>query len=108
MLFHDFGELLLVARVGLVIGEGLARELHNAPERLGAGIVVIVHDYDVVALVQKTEIGVRTDVARAAGDQNAHMAASSEMILSMSFHFFSISLTSLNCVRQRSRLCFSR
>ena len=60
----------LIADIALVALDGLAGDLLDAIERLGRRVAVVVHADNVVPLVQQLDIGVRTDVARAARYQN--------------------------------------
>ena len=107
MLCKDFFQQRLVAHIALDELHRLAGNFGYAVQAFRVGIAEIVNYNWRIARFDQLHTGVAADVARAAGHKNIHFASSSTILRILS-HFFSISATSLNCVRQRSRFCPSR
>ena len=63
---------LAVADITLIEFQFLAAQLVDAFERLGTGIVVVIHDDGVIPRLSECDAGVRADKARAACYQNCH------------------------------------
>ena len=107
MLCKDFFQQRLVTHVALDKLHRLAGNFGHAVQAFRVGIAEIVNYNRRMARLDQLHTGVAADVARAAGHKNIHFASSST-IFRISSHFFSMSATSLNWVRARSRFCPSR
>ena len=107
MLCKDFFQQRLVTHVALDELHRLAGNFGYAVQAFRVGIAEIVNYNRRMTRLDQLHTGVAANIARAAGHKNIHFVSSST-ILRISSHFFSISATSLNCVRARSRFCPSR
>ena len=63
---------IVIAGVRAIELHALAGQLFHALNRLGAAVVQIIHDDDVVPRVQQLNCRVRTDETGAAGQKNVH------------------------------------
>ena len=107
MLCKDFFQQRLVAHIALDELHRLAGNFGYTIQALGVGIAEIVNYNWRIARLDQLHTGVAANISGAAGHKNIHFVSSSTIFRILS-HFFSISATSLNCVRQRSRFCPSR
>ncbi|ABA48535.1 hypothetical protein BURPS1710b_3148 [Burkholderia pseudomallei 1710b] len=75
MRVEDPRERALVAHVGFVKRRRLAGDLLDPRDRLALAVDEVVGDHDVVAVREQLDGGVRTDIARAAGDEDRALRA---------------------------------
>ena len=107
MLCKDFFQQRLVAHIALDELHRLAGNFGYAVQAFRVGIAEIVNYNRRMTRLDQLHTGVAANISGAAGHKNIHFVSSSTIFRILS-HFFSISATSLNCVRQRSRFCPSR
>ena len=107
MLCKDFFQQRLIAHIALDELHRLAGNFGYAAQAFGVGIAEIVNYNRRIARLDQLHTGVAANISGTAGHKYIHLDSSST-ILRIAFHFFSMSATSLNCVRQRSRFCPSR
>ena len=107
MLCKDFFQQRLVAHIALDELHRLAGNFGYAVQAFRVGIAEIVNYNRRMTRLDQLHTGVAANISGAAGHKYVHLDSSST-IFRISSHFFSISATSLNCVRARSRFCPSR
>ena len=107
MLCKDFFQQRLVAHIALDELHRLAGNFGYAVQAFRVGIAEIVNYNRRMACFDQFHTGMAANISGAAGHKYVHLDSSST-IFRISSHFFSISATSLNCVRARSRFCPSR
>ena len=107
MLCKDFFQQRFVAHIALDKLHCLASNFSHAAQAFWVGIAEIVNYNRRMTRLDQLHTGVAANISGAAGHKNIHFASSST-IFRISSHFFSMSATSLNWVRARSRFCPSR
>ena len=107
MLCKDFFQQRLVAHIALDELHRLAGNFGYAVQAFRVGIAEIVNYNRRMACFDQFHTGMAANISGAAGHKYVHLDSSST-IFRISSHFFSMSATSLNWVRQRSRFCPSR
>ena len=102
MLCKDFFQQRLVAHIALDELHCLAGNFGYAVQAFRVGIAEIVNYNRRMTRLDQLHTGVAANISGTAGHKYVHLDSSST-IFRISSHFFSMSATSLNWVRARSR-----
>ena len=107
MLCKDFFQQRLVTHVALDKLYRFSSNFGHTFQAFGVRIAEIVNYNRRMTRLDQLHTGVTANISGAAGHKYVHLDSSST-IFCISSHFFSMSATSLNCVRARSRFWPSR